>query len=141
MAATAERTRLLAALLRVAIARPRFTYAWLRRHDRPLLQHLRTWSRDIVIAELRRHGPRGVAGPLKHACERLFGSISDARKAAGALSPPWTWTSESPGGAYKHRLGVLCQASFGRGAQVIRIEFWRCAPEACQTDQVIVANA
>jgi hypothetical protein len=61
------------------------------RRGGPLL-HQR-WTRDLVIAEVRRHGARGLPEQLRSACDRFFGSVAEARRAAGVDPPQRAWTS------------------------------------------------
>ncbi|MBX3158360.1 MAG: hypothetical protein KF773_20490 [Deltaproteobacteria bacterium] len=55
-----------------------------------------SWSREVVIAELRARAARGAPldRNLSAACERIFGGVVAARLAAGVNPPPPKWSRD-----------------------------------------------
>lgn len=85
MAPKSERAQLVAELRRIAASEPRFTYDWLHRQDRPLLQRLLTEFGDLARAR-KAAGLRPLDPIRKWTEERLIEEMRSVYRATGALT-------------------------------------------------------
>lgn len=85
MAPKSERAQLVAELRRIGASEPRFTYDWLHRQDRPLLQRLLTEFGDLARA--RKAAGLPPLDPIrKWTEERLIEEMRGVYRATGALT-------------------------------------------------------